>query len=150
MPFVIEPELAILVDRSPSYGDWSYKIKFDGYRMLASVDGGAVTLVTRNGHDWTERMPRLEKALQTLPIENAWLDGEVVVLNSAGAPDFNLLQNAFDRRKPSEIVMFIFAEDSARQPSTLELARFAAAMQELKDAREAFDLLIAGGPKSKR
>jgi len=43
-----------------------------------------------------------------------------------------------------------FAEDSARQPSTLELARFAAAMQELKDAREAFDLLIAGGPKSKR
>jgi hypothetical protein len=37
-----------------------------------------------------------------------------------------------------------FAENGARQPSTLELARFAAAMQELKDAREAFDLLIAG------
>jgi hypothetical protein len=38
-----------------------------------------------------------------------------------------------------------FPENGARQPSTLELARFAAAMQELKDAREAFDLLIAGG-----
>jgi hypothetical protein len=37
-----------------------------------------------------------------------------------------------------------FAENGARQPSTLELARFAAAMQELKDTREAFDLLIAG------
>ena len=37
-----------------------------------------------------------------------------------------------------------FAADGGRQPSTLELARFAAAMQELKDAREAFDLLIAG------
>jgi hypothetical protein len=37
-----------------------------------------------------------------------------------------------------------FADDGARQPSTLELARFAAAMQELKDAREAFDMLIAG------
>jgi len=37
-----------------------------------------------------------------------------------------------------------FAEDGGRQPSMLELARFAAAMQELKDAREAFDLLIAG------
>jgi hypothetical protein len=37
-----------------------------------------------------------------------------------------------------------FAADSGRHPSTLELARFAAAMQELKDAREAFDLLIAG------
>ena len=38
-----------------------------------------------------------------------------------------------------------FAADGGRQPSTLELARFAAAMQELKDAREAFDLLIVGG-----
>jgi hypothetical protein len=38
-----------------------------------------------------------------------------------------------------------FAADGGPQPSTLELARFAAAMQELKDAREAFDLLIVGG-----
>ena len=38
-----------------------------------------------------------------------------------------------------------FADDGGRQPSMLELARFAAAMQELKDAREAFDLLIVGG-----
>jgi hypothetical protein len=37
-----------------------------------------------------------------------------------------------------------FAADGSRQPSTLELARFAAAMQELKDAREAFDLLNVG------
>lgn len=108
MPSVIEPELATLVDRSPSYGDWSYEIKFEGYRMLARVDGGTVALVTRNGHDWTERMPRLQKALQTLPVEDAWFDGEVVVLNSVGTPDFNLLQNAFDRRKPAEIVMFVF------------------------------------------
>jgi hypothetical protein len=38
-----------------------------------------------------------------------------------------------------------FAADGGRQPSTLELARFAAAMQELKDTRGAFDLLMAGG-----
>jgi hypothetical protein len=37
-----------------------------------------------------------------------------------------------------------FAADGGPQPSTLELARFAAAMQELKDAREAFDRLIVG------
>ncbi|MEA3096945.1 hypothetical protein [Caballeronia mineralivorans] len=43
-----------------------------------------------------------------------------------------------------------FAVDGGRQPSTLELARFAAAMQELKDAREAFDLLIVGGTKPQR
>jgi hypothetical protein len=38
-----------------------------------------------------------------------------------------------------------YSEDGSRQPSMLELARFAAAMQELKDAREAFDLLVANG-----
>ncbi len=43
-----------------------------------------------------------------------------------------------------------FAEDGGRQPSMLELARFAAAMQELKDAREAFDLLIVGGTEPQR
>jgi hypothetical protein len=43
-----------------------------------------------------------------------------------------------------------FAENGARRPSTLELARFAAAMQELKDAREAFDLLIVGGTEPQR
>jgi len=45
----------------------------------------------------------------------------------------------------STVLQAHFAAHDGRQPSTLELARFAAAMQELKDAREAFDLLIAGG-----
>lgn len=35
-----------------------------------------------------------------------------------------------------------FGEEGYRQPSTLKLARFAAAMQELRDAREAFDVLF--------
>jgi len=44
----------------------------------------------------------------------------------------------------STAMQTLFAGDGGRQPSMLELARFAAGMQELKDAREAFDLLIAG------
>ncbi|SOE92686.1 hypothetical protein SAMN05414139_05443 [Burkholderia sp. D7] len=44
----------------------------------------------------------------------------------------------------STVLQAHFAVDGGRQPSTLELARFAAAMQELKDAREAFDMLITG------
>ena len=50
----------------------------------------------------------------------------------------------------STVLQAHFAVDGGRQPSTLELARFAAAMQELKDAREAFDLLIVGGTKPQR
>jgi hypothetical protein len=42
------------------------------------------------------------------------------------------------------------AENESRQPSTLELARFAAAMQELRDAREAFDVLVSGKPEPRR
>ncbi len=43
-----------------------------------------------------------------------------------------------------------FGEEGGRQPSTLELARFAAAMQELRDAREAFDVLVSDNPEPRR
>ncbi|MDR5832497.1 DNA ligase D [Caballeronia sp. LP006] len=108
MPLIIEPQLATLVDRHPASGDWSYEIKFDGYRMLARVESGAATLITRNGHDWTSRMPRLQKALASIEADNLWLDTEAVVLDASGKPDFNALQNAFDRRSTTDIVLFVF------------------------------------------
>jgi bifunctional non-homologous end joining protein LigD len=108
MPTIIEPELATLASRPPASGDWSYEIKYDGYRMLIRIDGGSVRLFTRNGHDWTDRMPKLRAAVESLPVENAWLDGEAVVLNASGTPDFNALQNAFDRRSTTKIVIFLF------------------------------------------
>ncbi|MEX3897874.1 non-homologous end-joining DNA ligase [Paraburkholderia sp. BR10954] len=108
MPLLIEPQLATLVDRHPASGHWSYEIKFDGYRMLSRIENGDVKLITRNGHDWTSRMPRLRAALEALPVDSAWLDGEAVVLDAAGKPDFNSLQNAFDRRSTSDIVLFVF------------------------------------------
>lgn len=107
-PSLIEPQLATLVNRAPTSGEWSYEIKFDGYRMLARIDAGKAQLFTRNGHDWSDRMPKLCAALQTLPVDSVWLDGEAVVLDSAGMPNFNALQNAFDRRSTPEIVLFFF------------------------------------------
>ncbi|WP_086961567.1 DNA ligase D [Caballeronia sp. INML2] len=108
MPALIEPQLATLVERHPAKGDWSYEIKFDGYRMLARIELGNVKLITRNGHDWTERMPRLRDALAGLPVGSAWIDGEAVVLDASGKPDFNALQNAFDRRSTADIVLYVF------------------------------------------
>ena len=108
MPSIIEPELATLASRPPASGDWSYEIKYDGYRMLIRIDGDSVRLFTRNGHDWTDRMPKLRAAVEALPVENVWLDGEAVVLNASGTPDFNALQNAFDRRSTAKIVIFVF------------------------------------------
>ncbi|WP_371884286.1 hypothetical protein [Caballeronia sp. S22] len=53
-------------------------------------------------------MPRLSEALRTLHVDSAWIDGEAVVLDASGKPDFNALQNAFDRRSTSDIVLFVF------------------------------------------
>ena len=57
LPDQLTPQLATLADRAPA-GDWHYEIKFDGYRMLARVRAGRVHLFTRNGHDWSDRLPR--------------------------------------------------------------------------------------------
>jgi bifunctional non-homologous end joining protein LigD len=107
LPEQFAPQLATLVDRAPE-GDWLYEIKFDGYRMLARIHDGEVRLFTRNGHDWTERLPRQAKALRALKLKDSWLDGEVVSLNGDGLPDFQALQNAFDIGRSLDIVYYLF------------------------------------------
>ena len=107
LPEQLAPQLATLVDRAPE-GNWQYEIKFDGYRMLARIRDGEVRLFTRNGHDWTERLPRQAKALQALKLKDSWLDGEVVSLNGDGLPDFQALQNAFDIGRSLDIVYYLF------------------------------------------
>jgi bifunctional non-homologous end joining protein LigD len=107
LPATLKPELATLVDSAPE-GDWCYEIKFDGYRIVARIDGDQVSLFTRNGHDWTTKMPRQAKALADLGLQSAWLDGEVVVANEEGVPDFQALQNAFEDERSDEIVFYLF------------------------------------------
>lgn len=99
--------MATLVDRAPE-GAWQYEVKFDGYRMLTRIRDGEVRLFTRNGHDWTDRLPRQAKALQALKLKDSWLDGEVVSLNGDGLPDFQALQNAFDIGRSLDIVYYLF------------------------------------------
>src|SRR5689334_15169320 len=96
LPEALVPQLATLVGSVPTKGDWLYEIKLDGYRLLTRFDAGRASLMTRRGHDWSGKMPRLVKELQTLGPQSAWLDGEIVVQRSDGVPDFNALQNALD------------------------------------------------------
>ena len=107
VPEAFSPQLATLVSEPPE-GDWLYEIKFDGYRMLARVKKGRVNLFTRNGHDWTDRMPIQGKAVQALKLKDSWLDGEVVVLNENGLPSFQALQNAFDVGASQDIIFYLF------------------------------------------
>jgi bifunctional non-homologous end joining protein LigD len=98
LPEKLSPQLATLATAIPVTGEWLSEIKFDGYRLMARIDGGQARLFTRGGHDWSDKMPGLVTQLQGLGVNSAWLDGEIVVLNEAGRPDFNRLQKAFDRK----------------------------------------------------
>ena len=90
LPARLEPQLATLAATAPA-GDWIVETKFDGYRLMVRVDKGKAKLITRGGHDWTDKMKPLAAAIESLGIASAWLDGEIVVMNDAGLPDFNLL-----------------------------------------------------------
>lgn len=107
LPESFKPQLATLVESVPD-GDWRYEVKFDGYRIMARIDSGKVQLFTRNGHDWTAKMPQQAEALAALGLESAWLDGEVVVPNEEGTPDFQALQNAFEIGRSGTIVYYLF------------------------------------------
>ena len=108
LPTTLAPQLATLAKAAPTSGEWSWEIKLDGYRLMARIEDGQVRLITRGGHDWSAKMPALVKALQSLKLQSAWLDGEIVVMGKAGTPDFNALQNAFDRSRTESIEYFLF------------------------------------------
>jgi bifunctional non-homologous end joining protein LigD len=112
LPATFKPQLATLVDAAPPGDEWSYEIKFDGYRVLARIDrdakGSAVKVFTRAGNDWTAKFSKQVKAFEQLGIESAWLDGEAVVLDQNGVPNFQGLQNAFDANRPQDIIVYLF------------------------------------------
>ncbi|MGZ8259682.1 MAG: DNA ligase D [Caldimonas sp.] len=107
LPARLEPQLATLVSAPPA-GDWMVETKFDGYRLMARIDGGKAKLVTRGGHDWTGKMKSLAAAVEALGIASAWLDGEIVVMGESGLPEFNALQNAIDNAASESIEYFVF------------------------------------------
>ena len=108
LPKTLPPQLASLASAAPTSGAWSWEIKLDGYRLMARIDDGKVQLITRGGHDWSAKMPTLVKALNGLKLKSAWLDGEIVVIGKNGTPEFNALQNAFDRSRTESIDYFLF------------------------------------------
>jgi bifunctional non-homologous end joining protein LigD len=109
LPATFAPQLATLVDAPPSNPDeWSYEPKYDGYRMLARISGKSVKLFTRNGNDWTAKLEKLRAELAAMKLPSGWYDGEIVVHNDHGVPDFGLLQLAFDERSTADIVYFVF------------------------------------------
>jgi DNA ligase D-like protein (predicted ligase) len=107
-PKWIKPQLTRLVDEAPAGAGWLHEIKYDGYRMHARIDGGKAALLTRTGLDWSHRYRRTIKALGSLKVKSAYLDGELCALNADGVPVFSRLQAAMDEGKTDQLVFFAF------------------------------------------
>lgn len=154
MPAFIEPALAVLVARPPESGTWTYEIKYDGYRMLARLDAGNVRILTRNGHDWTDRLPHLRATLGRAQVERAWFDAEAVWFDARGRPSFNGLQNAFDRRRTAGISLVVFdlmwLDDADLRPLPWRDRRAAlsAVISDIRGAEVRFSEAIDAAPEA--
>jgi len=87
-------QLATLVDQPPSGAGWLHEVKFDGYRLLGYRAGERVSLRTRNGNDWTAKFPSIEAGLKRLPVRDAVIDMEAVIVDAKGGTSFQALQAA--------------------------------------------------------
>jgi bifunctional non-homologous end joining protein LigD len=86
--------------RTPPFGQsgWIYELKFDGYRLIAGIEGGQVQLATKRGANATRWFPEVVQGLAQLAGGPHILDGEVCVIDELGRSDFNRLQDRARRR----------------------------------------------------
>jgi ATP-dependent DNA ligase len=108
VPGRVAPQLTQLVDAAPESDQWLHEIKYDGYRMHARLDRGAVKLMTRTGLDWMRKYPAIAEAVSSLGARQAYLDGELCGVGPDGVTAFNIIQLASDSGNAAALVFFLF------------------------------------------
>lgn len=126
-----EIQLATLVDHVPPGDGWLHEQKFDGYRIIAVLVRGTVTLWSRNGIEWTERLPEIASAVRTLPASRLVLDGEVAVLQPDGRTSFQAMQRAFEGDVAPSYFVFDLLEQDGDDLRDLPLEERKARLQDL-------------------
>src|SRR5205807_6490465 len=96
--------------------DWVYEPKWDGFRVIAQIHNGAVRLLSGNLYSFTETFRPVAEALREVPTSLV-LDGEMVVLNENGLPDFEALQEWLHPRKRMVGVLAYMVVDWAYIPA---------------------------------
>src|SRR5919108_560804 len=90
----------------PKGDDWAFEIKWDGYRIVASLSGGDAELRTRKDQDYTQRFANVARALpKALRTPDCVVDGEVCALDEEGRPSFSAMQQA---GSGTPIVYYVF------------------------------------------
>lgn len=134
-------QLARLVGTVPEGEDWLYEVKYDGYRILAFLEGNNVRLQTRSGSDYTDRFPEVANSLIDLAAGRAMvLDGEVAVTDVHGRTDFQALQNYMKAPKGKNCIYIVF--------DLLALDGADLRGQRLIDRKEALGTLMESSPKN--
>ena len=160
------PQLATLVKEPPSGDGWLHEIKYDGYRIGCRIRAGRVTLISRNGKDWTAAFPEIAAAAAALPTTDALIDGEVAIVLPDGRTSFQMLQNASTSAKATAdksaasaeatsggtLIYFVFdllrldGENVARKPLLDRKARLRALVGRRKASRIRYaDHVIGNG-----
>jgi len=92
IPEAVKPMLATLVNEPFDNPEWTFEVKWDGYRSIAYINKGTIELSSRNNKSFTEKYYPLVDAMKDWSI-NAVLDGEILVIGKDGKANFSALQN---------------------------------------------------------
>lgn len=106
IPTGIKPMLASATTEPFNDGEWQFEIKWDGYRALSYLNKGDVAIRSRNNNSFNQKFSSVFEALKSWPV-NAVVDGEIVVLNSEGKPDFGGLQQ-WSRTGEGHLFYYLF------------------------------------------
>lgn len=102
-------QLATLVDDFPKEDDFLYEVKYDGYRIIAYIEGSSVSLYTRNYNDYTSKFPSIsQKLIEFARGRSMVFDGEVVVTDDVGKSNFQALQGYLKNHKSNAPTYIIF------------------------------------------
>ncbi|MFO8060724.1 MAG: DNA ligase D [Bacillota bacterium] len=105
----VPPMLADRWDRPREDPAWSYEIKYDGIRVIACADSGAVRLYSRTGRDLTSSFDEMTALADRLRVRRAILDGELVALGEDGLPCFtSVMRRLWGRRRLPRARLYLF------------------------------------------
>jgi bifunctional non-homologous end joining protein LigD len=112
---------------------WAYEIKYDGYRTLAFVKSGAARWQSSNLIEVTHKYPELSDFAGSVNADSAIIDGELVVLDEDGRPNFVLMQ-----QHATQVAFYAFDVLSVNGHDTIGLP--------YENRRELLNGLVEAGP----
>ena len=145
-------QLATLVTRAPEGDDYLHEIKYDGYRAFCRLARGSASFLMRSGQDWTSRFAALASDAERLDVDQAVLDGEVVIVEPDGRTSFQALQNSMSGAARGALVYYAFdllsrdGEDLTKLPLEDRKGALRELLADAGDTMRYSDHVVGNGP----